>query len=636
MRHKTFLQPAPLSNMLRNIQLNGTASCFSNGRSMFQGLRGLSLMALLPVMALLLCLAPTAGATAGKPSVTVLSLDTSDAGDFSYAGPAVRQMLISRLASEKLRIILPDAAKKSPVQDKKNRQGLDADYIVAGKIIAGTGNKIIVHLELKTPISDTPVAQWDIKPGSISGLIPETGRYSIDIAQAINDQADHKAIFTDFSGISDNVEKNDKPLIKNKELKLARMHPDRLYRETPVSRKGTAPTDRIRDGINEEKNNQEKETTDNKKNGLTPDVEETETGRTDNDQWQPDYPPEYHDEPLVKTKKNGRMEKPEHDGGSTVHGTAEMEHQQKIEGNTSPKKQTEWYSHLWSFRSEEKPRGMPAPVPADKLPYPVPHDLNHPPAEEGRTISLTALRSTGSTIYDRGATPAAQGVKSDNPASVAGPVNETAEANDEETINISDEIINSHAETAKAQQKAAPMAEEAPLTTGISADSTPDNGTVDEDTIDMQAGMADSEESSPDTGKNTNYASLSPDLQGNDQEVSITAPSPLPVTQSASKVSPQHAETAAGIRHAPTTSTTNAMHPPFVNRSTSGWFSWLWPDSWKGGADEPVRHTALAKPAIRQEEQAINNREPNSDTYHSAAEPAPVKGKKAGPVWVWN
>jgi hypothetical protein len=67
-----------------------------------------------------------------------------------------------------------------------------------------------------------------------------------------------------------------------------------------------------------------------------------------------------------------------------------------------------------------------------------------------------------------------------------------------------------------------------------------------------------------------------------------------------------------------------------AHKSKTGWFSWLWPDSWKGKDSEAASHTAPVKSAVSQEE--IQEEPP----YHASSEPPPEKNNRKGPVWVWN
>lgn len=602
-----------------------------------------AIAALRPAMALLIiCLALTTIANAAEPAVTVLPLDTSGAGKFRYVGPAVKQMLISRLASEKLRIISPNAGHEGAAQDKETPGNTEADYIVAGKITAHQGNEINIHLELKTPDSDTPVTQWDIEPGPINNIIPEIGRYSIEIAQAINDQVDRKAIFSGFSSLGENVEKNEDSLIKDEELRLARMHPDRLYRETPASQKGTAPIDHVPDDTVNKQNSPDKDSAGTTEVSSEHGPESGEGGVEDEDQWQPDYPPEYTDEPVGENKKDDILVKGEHDNDSAISATGETaEHQQKAQKEdmrkaASAKDRSGWSSRLWPFHKEEKPRAMPAPVPEDKLPYPVPRDIDHPPEavteQAPDTLSLASLRPAGGAVYAPEAIAPAQNGQAISPAvSATGPESEAARADTEEVLNIQDDIINANAGNTAPGEETSPGNEGADTVPGSSAG----HATQGEDAIDLQAGVADTEKAGQEeTGGKTNHASLSPGMHEQEQELNITRqPNPLP-TGTPEADTPAQPAGRQSMQAAASIST--AALPPSRKMTSDGWFSWLWPESWKGGADESVRQTAMAKPAIRLEEQDENNAKNDTDTYHSASEPAPVKGKKTGPVWVWN
>ncbi len=481
-------------------------------------------------------------ASAAKPMVAVLPLDTSRAGNLAFTGPAIQHMLISRLASEELDV-MPAGYLHSSLDASK------ADYIVTGRVIKELGDRIKVDLKLKGHGSQSPVEAWEIKPASIGSLVTETGRYSILIAQKISDIENQKTILSSFNDTSNNVQSSDEPLMEDEQLKLSRIHPDLLYRETPRNQKGSAsPIDQV--PLSEKTTFQTQADTEGaiaesghgEQPGITNTSAATDQGKDseiqteaqEDDNWPPDYPPVYNDalsrQQKAKAATSGTTASdddesfagdypPDYESSSGAPQQARAATTRKARPK---KKERSWWSYLLPFGNEQQekdesnavqePRhNIPKPVPADKLPYPVPADIN--------------------AAMEADSNPAAP---TDLSASLAQPEIST--------------------------YSSAPVRE---------------NPHSEAETSGTQASGAESQ------------ASHTTSRQGN------------------------HAQKHSG-----------------------GWFSWLWPDSWKGEDSEPA--VTKANKAVDHEDKQNVDKQNVPDSYKTSSEPPPEQNGTKGPVWVWN
>ena len=536
-------------------------------------------------------------AIAGKPTVTVLPFDTSRAGKFAYLGNAIQQMLISRLGTEQLEVI-PAGASAS---------GDDADFIVRGNIVNQARDKVAINLQLEASGSDTPVAAWEITPATLDAIVPETGRYSLIISQKISDIENQRAVLASITDTINAVEGSSKPVLDDEALRIARIHPDLLYRETPENLKGTAsPIDKVPEEANAGAETDMTETAgvSEETAETTPDVASTEDEEED-DNWQPDYPPVYEDDlsagkPVKNAAKTEDDESwaadypPEYDDSDVVR-TEKTSTTQEEEGG--------WLSWILPESSDkeeaERESGkIPAPVPPDKLPYPVPKDIEEletadvtPDTQNTDFMSLASLPPSQQTVTR---IPSPESPSSlENQAHEAMPETETA-AKDTETA-IEDDTTDILEEEAKALKETEDIVNKAEK--------------AGEDEVDhAENSVEDSVEKSAE--ESIKKAESIPEPQTPGTEPDLTASSE-PVTGEVA--------TASGLSHAEHKTKTVSSSS---KTSRTGWFSWLWPASWKGENSETSRHTAPAIPAQKEPE------------YHAASEPPPSKDK--GPVWIWK
>ena len=695
-------------------------------------------------------------AMAALPTVAVMPLDTSEAGRLAYTGPAVQQMLISRLASEKLDVIPARQASDTALTDEES----SADFTITGKIIAESQDNIRVDLVLHSRGNESPAASWEIKPASLGSLVKETGKYSIIIAQKISNIENQKTILSAFNETSSSVEESDQPIIDNEQLRLARIHPDKLYRETPVGQKGTAsPIDQIPEGEEESTKEEtpETQTTENNaqqnasgtekflRNELPP--PESKASDEEDDNWEPDYPPVYDDDLARKMKEEERQERaqrsdngesedlsldypPEYDETSPT--VAPPSHRAASQAPSSAEKEEKsWWSYLWPFGGHEEKREMPKPVKPDRLPYPVPVDIDKSNTAEsgtaapGESFSVASIPpSTG--IYGAGTpeTPAATETPEEPGMSESGAAQPeqagTAGEQDRELMHLynsmADSVEGEPEENAEPSDNAEEGAEESGTENTVSdvtssffnateaAGSAATEGASDQDSSDQtspgpeaagsemenaevnveteEAGQgvapaveAEEEEAPAEEPSMEKYAEQpqeeqeeqteavieeqTPEEQGiePEQAEAETAPAQAAVEQAEEaeeqieKQALEEPEDQAGTEEEkpenakPSDETgqqsniqqaENVQHarpqPAYTKprKSRIGWFSWLWPDSWKGGGGEAASHTATVKPAVNEEEM---EKEP---PYHAASEPPVGKNSRKGPIWVWN
>ena len=636
---------------------------------------------------------PARHAEATLPKVAVMPLDISEAGRLSYTGPAVQQMLISRLASENLDVISVESMRDT-----------GADYKITGKVIAEPGNRVRVDIFLSSPESDEPVASWEIKPDSLGNLVTETGRYSIVIAQKIQDIENQKAILAGFNSTSSDIEDSDKPIIDDEQLRMARMHPDLVYREIPEGQKGTAsPVDQIPETDNDREEpsedtdtsagHEDESASEKFLRKTLPPPETAESSDEEDDNWEPEYPPVYDDELARKMKEEARAQQKDHtrssdeddenipdyppdyesssqtysETGSKVAGHANAEPQQKEEGRS-------WWSYLWPFGGGEKKREMPKPVKPDRLPYPVPKAIEHPqraevqPAAVQDSFPMASIPPAG-TLNGYGTqadvtTPETPEPKETETGMQAAEPEEPGGTDQDREITdmynqLSDSIAGETADTESGDEEGAGEDQ--------SNTENPPDQAVEDDISDVSssffnateaAGAAaqDAEQAEP---ADMETAEIDTEDNASDSETMLSQPEEQPEGQEEAEQDTEQEEGAIQSDIAPheeaelepdqqpesldynnesaedeTATTPAAEQPPSpranARNSKTGWFSWLWPDSWKGEDSEAASHTAPVKSAISQKEM---QEEP---PYHASSEPPPEKNNRKGPVWVWN
>ncbi len=548
-------------------------------------------------------------ASATKPMVAVLPLDTSRAGDLAFTGPAIQQMLISRLASEELDV-MPAGSLHSSINASR------ADYMVTGRVVKEPGDRVKVELELKSRGSQSPVEAWEIRPASIGSLVTETGRYSILIAQKISDIENQKTILSSFNDTSNNVQSSDEPLMEDEQLKLSRIHPDLLYRETPRNQKGSAsPIDQVplpekttsqtqadTQGTVAESGHEEQPGINSTSAATDHGKEkETQTGTQEDDNWPPDYPPSYDDEPYRQQKAEAGTTASEDDDSFAGDYPPDYESSSEPpqEARTAnrkvgpKKKERSWWSYLWPFGNDQQKEDesnavqepshhMPKPVPADRLPYPVPADINAAMEADSNPTAQTDLSAS-----------LAQPETSTYPSAIV------RESTHSETEATGAESQAPHTTSLQDNHKA-PGKQDMINTYNHLSDSVQE-GAVEQD-------QGDHEQSSVQDLNSQAKKYEKADDSAQDMERQFNADHQATDGKSAQKT------------------VTQKDHAP---KHSGGWFSWLWPDSWKGKDSKPAG-TKANKALDHKDKQSV------SDSYKASSEPSPEQNGTKGPVWVWN
>ncbi len=493
------------------------------------------------------------------------------------------------------------------------------------------GNRVNVHLELQTRYSGNTTATWDINPPSLDGIVPETGRCSIQVAHTITDLESRRAMAAALENTKEQAADHDEPIINSEQLKLARMHPDLLYRETPASQKGTfTPVEQIPGEEQEEEaqegdqgdtqTDQQESGTEKFLEGLMPPPDsdadagsktgsEADTMETDDDDWQPDYPPVYEDEQSEKQRKAEQHATavrtdddenwandypPDYDSypdSQPSHYTALPRQTAEERRSSSPaamEEERSWYSYLWPFGGKEKKKELPAPVSHDRLPYPIPRDL------EGEEVNAAKAGHTQGTMAS---IPVSSASLMYGPASAAPPGGPAATAVSEPSPQATDtahagqvtdedirQLRQMRMESGKnnADTPHEPAAHPPPVAESMNTDSEPP--------------AAEGQNPGPDKAVSA---------ENNEETVTDQA------------------------QAAPETVATAAVSQPSASRRKGGWFSWMWPESWRGGTGaEPDSKATAREPSGREDTSA--------GSYHSIDEPSPAQQQKRKPAWVWN
>jgi TolB-like protein len=196
---------------------------------------GLSLFFGLP-----LCLA-NLEAIQNEAKVAVLPFDISSAGSFSYVGPAAEEVLSSTLALDGISIL--DHFEIRRITGKKQgvifsssdavdiAKKLKADYIVTGKIMEADGN-ITVDMDLLQANSKSPLVSLVFSSSSLDKIPPRIENFAKNAANYIMKGPESTATDMDVKGQKIPQEPLQKEQIQDKDIIMARMHPDLLIRQS--------------------------------------------------------------------------------------------------------------------------------------------------------------------------------------------------------------------------------------------------------------------------------------------------------------------------------------------------------------------------------------------------------------------
>lgn len=183
--------------------------------------------------------------------IAVLPFDISSAGAFSYVGPATEEVLSSRLASDSISVmdsfeIQRITGKKqgfiSPLDARDMAGKLGVDYVVTGKVIA-EGENVTIDMDLLQADSESPLFSLVFSPASLDEVPPRIEDFA---TQAANHTLNGPESVTAEPDTKDEQkaphELSQKETAQAKDLKITRMHPDLLIRQ---SDKDSGKPDRI-------------------------------------------------------------------------------------------------------------------------------------------------------------------------------------------------------------------------------------------------------------------------------------------------------------------------------------------------------------------------------------------------------
>ncbi len=173
--------------------------------------------------------------------VAVLPFDISSAGPFSYVGPATEEILSSRLASDsisvmdslEIRRITGEKQGFISLLDARGVAGkLGVDYVVTGKVIA-EGENVKIDMDLLQADSESPLfslvfspASLDEVPPRIEGFATQAANHILNGPKSVTAAPDTKDEQKATQELSQEETAQDEDLI------IARMHPDRLIRQS--------------------------------------------------------------------------------------------------------------------------------------------------------------------------------------------------------------------------------------------------------------------------------------------------------------------------------------------------------------------------------------------------------------------
>jgi TolB-like protein len=173
--------------------------------------------------------------------IAVLPFDISSAGPFSYVGPATEEVLSSRLASNSISVkdsleIQRITGKRqgfiSPLDARDMAGKLEVDYVVTGKIIA-EGENVTIDMDLLQADSESPLFSLVFSPASLDEVPPRIEDFATQAASHILNGPESVTAETDTKDEQNGPhELSQEETTQAEDLKIARMHPDLLIRQS--------------------------------------------------------------------------------------------------------------------------------------------------------------------------------------------------------------------------------------------------------------------------------------------------------------------------------------------------------------------------------------------------------------------
>ncbi len=311
----------------------------------------------------LCCFSPSllsAETSVRRPMVAILPLE-SPGGSMSYVGPAVTQMLDTRLASEGIdTFIVPSAGNQTEAVSL-------ADFMVDGKITEDN-NIFDAEIALKKPSGGEVLKVWHLKAVSLDALAQNAALFSVKLADTIKHA---EQVLIPLSGEGGAAENSADADLSKDDFAMARLHPDKLVREQ-LKQDEEKELEAQRQKTEEQRQQEQQLALKNKK--------------SDDENWFP-LPDVYDadtDEP-AEPETEAEVPAPEEANASAGSVSAST-------GQAQDKKS--WFSRLWPFGSDknaeqeswkkerakleenEAETGREAKVvPEDDVPYPPPRQV---------------------------------------------------------------------------------------------------------------------------------------------------------------------------------------------------------------------------------------------------------------------
>ena len=321
---------------------------------------------LIVLAVMLLSLAGSAGpclASAKRPLVAILQIKSPDAG-YSYVGPAITQMLETRLSSEGIdTFVVQESGQGSEAVEL-------ADFLITGLIEKGD-RTFDAEIVLKDPGNGEKLKSWALKAVNLDVLAQDTGLLSVKLAETIK-HAEDILKTPDESQVAENAQSGQ----VSDEFQMARLHPDKLVREQLVQ-----------DQEREKELERQKSAEERKRTELL----RAQEKKNDETNWFP--LPDVYDSDTDEPPEEEAEGQPETPGATSLSSQAD-ETPEAVSQPGERENNKSWLSSLWPFgdgeepeeswekerdelkREQESNKQEAKVVPEEQLPYPPPPEIN--------------------------------------------------------------------------------------------------------------------------------------------------------------------------------------------------------------------------------------------------------------------
>lgn len=195
-------------------------------------------------IAFIICPIISLEAAQREVKVAVLPFDISSAGQFSFVGPAIEEVLsssLATLASDGMSVM--DSLEIQDITGKK--QGgisfpdiremagrLKADYVITGKLLS-EGEHITIDMDLLQVDSESPLYSLVFSPVSLDEVPPRIEDFATQAANQIMNVPKSVKAESDTKDEQEIPQKlSQEETAQNENLVIARMHPDLLVKQS--------------------------------------------------------------------------------------------------------------------------------------------------------------------------------------------------------------------------------------------------------------------------------------------------------------------------------------------------------------------------------------------------------------------